>query len=43
MAGQRLDVGQEPATVGVLEVEDHIQRPVKVEGEPGRLPEQLLG
>ena len=39
----RVGLGQEPTPVGVLEIEDCVQRPVEVIRESGRLPEQLLG
>ena len=41
--GEGLRIAQEPAAVGVLEIEDGVERPVEVISEPGRLPEELLG
>jgi hypothetical protein len=41
--GQPFSLRQEAAPVAVLQAEDHVERPVDVEGEPGRLREQLLG
>ena len=41
--GEGLRFAQEPAAVGVLEVEDRLERPVEVIREPGRLPEEFLG
>ena len=42
-ARDRVGLSEEPAPVGVLEIEDRVQRPVEVIREAGRLAEQLLG
>ena len=41
--GEGLRFAQEPAAVGVLEIEDRLERPVEVIREAGRLPEEILG
>src|SRR5215210_1982034 len=42
-AGQRIRLAEEAAPVGVLQVEDGVQRPVEVMCEAGRLREHLRG
>ena len=39
VARQRVGLAEEAAAVGMLEVEDRVERPVEVMGEPGRLRE----
>ena len=37
--GEGVRFAQEPAAIGVLEIEDGVEGPVQVIREPGRLPE----